>query len=233
MRIAISQPRYLPALNYLQRMALADRFVLLDDVQHQRRAFEHRNRIRNAHDSRWLSIPVDRGKGSRPLIRQLRIKDSNWLAEHTATIRSYYRTAPYFDDELVRWLYDGLEAMTLLMDVIACQLVRTMQWLDVPLRHPLIRSSALGIPERGSRQLAGVTHELGGSIYVSGPNGRDYVDPGHFGTSHVVYHDFEYPRYSQSGNGFIPWLAWLDHAFNVGREATRSVVLGPPLLNAA
>lgn len=233
MRIAISQPRYLPALNYLQRMALADRFVLLDDVQHQRRAFEHRNRIRNAHDCRWLSIPLDRGHGSRPLIRQLRIKDPSWLDEHTALIRSYYQSAPHFDDQLVRWLYEGLETVTLLVDVIECQLVRSMQWLDIPLRHPLIRSSAFGIAQRGSRQLAGLTQQLGGSTYVSGPNGRDYVDRRDFRGSDVVYHDFEYPRYSQCGGGFIPWLAWLDHAFNLGREATRTVVLSPPLLNAA
>ena len=43
--VAISQPRYLPAINYLDRIVRADVFVLLDTCQHQPRAFEHRNRV--------------------------------------------------------------------------------------------------------------------------------------------------------------------------------------------
>ena len=69
MKIAISQPRYLPALNYLQRIVVSDKFVLLDDVQHQSRAFEHRNKVRDAKKSRWLSIPIDRSATSRPLLK--------------------------------------------------------------------------------------------------------------------------------------------------------------------
>jgi len=233
MRVAISQPRYLPALNYLQRIACSDRFILLDDVQHQRRAFEHRNRLRTRQGSRWLSIPVDRAHGSRPPIDALTIKDIAWVDEHRKFVIASYRKAAHFDAGLVDLLYDNLKDYDRLVDVIEVQLHRTMAWLGLPAAAKIVRSSDLSIAERGSGQLARLTETVGGDTYISGPNGRSYIDGQHFAAIRVVYHDFEFPRYQQHEAGFVPWLAWLDYAFNMGRDATRDVVAGTPRLNAA
>ena len=53
----ISQPRYLPALNYLQRLYFADIFVIFDVVQREVRGFENRNKLLLP-KPKWLTIPV-------------------------------------------------------------------------------------------------------------------------------------------------------------------------------
>ena len=46
MIVAIHQPHFLPWLGFLQRMAQADVFVLLDHVQFERRNYQNRTMIR-------------------------------------------------------------------------------------------------------------------------------------------------------------------------------------------
>jgi len=50
MLVAIHQPNYLPWLGYLDRMAKADLFVVLDHVQFERRNYQNRTQIR---------VPID------------------------------------------------------------------------------------------------------------------------------------------------------------------------------
>jgi hypothetical protein len=57
MKIVISQPRYLPTLNYLIRLYFSDCFVLLDNVQRQARGYENRNKLLMP-SAKWLSISI-------------------------------------------------------------------------------------------------------------------------------------------------------------------------------
>ncbi|MCK4660694.1 MAG: WbqC family protein [Phycisphaerae bacterium] len=226
MRIAISQPRYLPALNYLQRVVIADRFVLLDDVQHQRRAFEHRNRVRDSSKAHWLAIPIDRSATSRPMIAEMRAADSNWVDEHIKRLRAYYGTAAHFDNGVLDYLYDGMASQRCFVDIAEEQLLRVLTLLGFPGAGKLLRSSELGLGQSGSQLLAALTRAVGGDVYISGPNGRNYIDMKHFAGIEVVYHDYDFPHYHQQGDGFIPWLGWLDCLFNEGIDKVREFVAG-------
>ena len=46
MLVAIHQPHYLPWLGYLQRMARADLFIVLDHVQFERGNYQNRTQVR-------------------------------------------------------------------------------------------------------------------------------------------------------------------------------------------
>src|SRR5205085_4263182 len=54
MLVAIHQPHYVPWLGYLDRMARADVFIVLDHVQFERRNYQNRTMIRLEDESRWL-----------------------------------------------------------------------------------------------------------------------------------------------------------------------------------
>lgn len=224
MKVAISQPRYLPALNYLQRIVIADRFILLDDVQHQRRAFEHRNRLRDASGVHWLSIPVDRSHGSRPRIMDLVVVEPDWTEQHKRRLNAYYQGAPYFDPAVVNRLYDQVIGEARLVDIVERQLRWTLEYLGFEHQDKLVRSSSIPTDGSGSEHLANLTRAVGGTTYISGPNGRNYINAGDFGDISVLYHDFTFPTYTQRGDGFVPWLAWLDCLFQAGPEATRGYI---------
>ncbi len=225
MRVAISQPRYLPAVNYLQRIVDADKFVLLDNVQHQKRAFEHRNRIRDERKEHWLSIPIDRSAGAWPLISELKVTDHSWVEDHTRKLEAYYGKSRYFDKSLLAKLYEGLAGAETLTDIVQVQLERILDLFGFSHQGKLIRSSSLGVTSKGSKQLADITRALGGTVYISGPNGRSYIKPEDFSELEVAYHEYDFPIYDQQGPTFIPWLAWIDAYFNVGPELTKGMIL--------
>ena len=226
MKIAISQPRYLPSLNYLQRIVISDRFVLLDDVQHQSRAFEHRNKVRDDKKSRWLSIPIDRSITSRPLLQEMQIADQNWIEDHKNLLRAYYKKSPFFDSTLLDDLYKDIENDKYFVDIAEKQLLRILDLLNLSSGHKLLRSSDFGLLQSGSSHLASLTKTLGGNVYISGPNGRDYINISDFEDINVVYHEFCFPYYDQHTKKFIPWLAWIDCLFNIGIEKTFKIITG-------
>ena len=70
---AIMQPTYLPWSGYFNLMARVDVFVLLDDVQFERRSWQSRNRILvNGHEvlastATWAKVRFSSSVKSRPM----------------------------------------------------------------------------------------------------------------------------------------------------------------------
>jgi len=58
MRVAITQPTYLPWLGYFDLMDQVDCVVTLDSVQFERRSWQQRNRIKTPRGLEWLTVPV-------------------------------------------------------------------------------------------------------------------------------------------------------------------------------
>jgi len=58
MKIAISQPTYLPWLGFLDLIDQVDTFVLLDNVQFEKQSWQQRNRIKTPTGLLWLTVPV-------------------------------------------------------------------------------------------------------------------------------------------------------------------------------
>lgn len=224
MKIAISQPRYLPALNYLQRIIVSDKFVILDDVQHQRRAFEHRNRVRDSFKAHWLTIPINRAKTSRPLIKEMQVLSKEWINNHKMQLKLYYNNAPFFEPEIIDYLYEDLEDKTNFVEITLLQLIRTFSLLDLCDKINLQRSSSIAIKNTGPEKLFKITKFLNGQVYISGPNGRNYLKKSLFNGIKVVFHDFEFPVYRQLGKEFIPWTAWIDCLFNIGLHKTKNIL---------
>lgn len=52
------QPTYLPWIGYFKMMQLSDLFILLDDVQFDKRSFQQRNQILVNKRKKFLTVPV-------------------------------------------------------------------------------------------------------------------------------------------------------------------------------
>ncbi len=53
MILAAHQPQYLPWLGYLHKIASADVFLTLDDVQYKKNEWQNRNRIKSTKGWQW------------------------------------------------------------------------------------------------------------------------------------------------------------------------------------
>src|SRR5262249_17725400 len=99
--VAIHQPTFFPWLGYFNKIARADIFVVLDNVQFPKTGGTWLNRVRLLIDgrARWVTMPVVRRYRGVRLIREMLISDEPaWRRRLEQTLRSSYGRAACFDE---------------------------------------------------------------------------------------------------------------------------------------
>ena len=226
MLVAIHQPNYLPWLGYLDRMAKADLFVVLDHVQFERRNYQNRTQILLEGEPRWLTVPVVQLSQKERIIEK-RVDNSEggsrqWGPNHFKTLRYAYRKSPYFEHYAPR-LREILETRwDRLLDLNLATLEFVREAFEI--RTPLRLSSQMRSEGARSELLLNLCRELGpGTTFLGGMGGsRRYLDQDAFAEAGVgvQWQELEHPVYPQCGGGaFQPGLTALDLLFNVGPAA--------------
>lgn len=222
--VAIHQPNYAPWLGYFAKMAQADVFVFLDDVQYSKNSYINRVQIDAAGSPRWLTVPVSYNFGNP--INQVRHTSETWRKAHLDTLKTYYAEAPSFG-VVWNWL-DGVLAAPGADDLAASNesLIRGIAE-RLKLRCTFRRSSEFDIgSSAGDDRLIAILQTFGPDVtYVSGKGGSQYQDPAKFERAGIrlLYSDFVHPTYDQ-GHDFIAGLSILDGLFRVGWERTAEFV---------
>lgn len=231
MKIAISQPRYLPALNYLQRIMLVDTFVLLDTVQYTPRDWENRNRIRTWNGNQWLSVPIAGHHRGRLLKDTVIDNNTPWQRQHYQALVLNYKKAPYFGEmqDLLHEVYEGhqWEGLCRLNFFI---LEAFLRYLGIERR--LVWASDVGGNGVGSDLILNLCRALKAATYVSGPLGSGYLAPEEFAQAQIelVYHDYTPEPYTQvHGEPFMPWLSAIDLLMNHGPGSPEKLAEGAVL----
>ena len=97
MILTAHQPVYLPWLGLFHKIALADRFVSLDEVQYTTNDWNNRNAIRASDTRLLLSVPILTKGHFQKSIREMEINNRvPWRRKHWQSIRQNYRSASYF-----------------------------------------------------------------------------------------------------------------------------------------
>lgn len=236
MKAAISQPRYIPALNYLQRIAFSDVFVVFDIVQRQARAWENRNKLLLP-ISKWLTIPIK--SSSRSLIQDTEIEGSEWLKNHINQIIYYYKSAPYFDQELLDIYFSSfigdrhLDTISFSKSTISA-ITCLFDALNIPYNFKFASqfSKENVLLAKGPEKLRLICEQLGADFYISGENGRNYGVIECFSQSKckVLFHcstQEEYRQFNNSGE-YVPYMGFFDALFNNGKEWFRNIIMSEP-----
>jgi hypothetical protein len=214
----ISQPRFFPGLHYLHRMLVADVFVVLDTVQFNPRHEENRARLKTPHAPAWLTVPVRQGSREQ-LIAQTQPDNSQpWQRKAVTTLQQLYGKAPHFREHAPA-VREVLEAThETLTDLDRASWEPALRLLRPACRF--VRASELPVSGKGPRLLLDLCKYLAADTYLSGSFGREYLDADTFAREgvQVRFHDYAYPIYPQRGEGFIPFLSYLDALFNAGLE---------------
>lgn len=231
MKAVISQPRYLPALNYLQRLFFADQFVILDVVQRQARGWENRNKLLLPEPT-WLTVPV--ASSSRSLIVDTTIDGRAWVAEHKKKISQHYGKAPFFNERLLDQAFALNEGANRYVDVLVALMENACRLLSF--EPKLVFASNLlksdDFAQGGVQILRMLSERVGAKAYVSGPNGRNYgVVDGFSGSGiDVLFHEFQHPVYEQLNGPFVPYMGYLDALFFCGVEWLSGFTRSTPYL---
>jgi WbqC-like protein family len=222
MKIAISQPTYLPWLGYFDLIDQVDAFVLLDSVQFEKQSWQQRNRIKTPTGLQWLTVPVVFRGRLEQRIMEVVIRDPEFPKKHIRAIELNYRRAPFFDHyfpAIARVLEDHAEG-SFLVDLN----IEFVRWCctELNVRTPLVRSSELNQSGRRSELLVNLCRCLNADTYVSTPGSATYLlnDLRLFADAgiNVSFQNFEHPTYRQMFPPFVPYASVLDVLFNEGEN---------------
>ena len=220
MIVGIHQPNYLPYLGFFDKMEKSDIFVIYDDVQFNKEDYQHRNRIRIYHGWKWLTVPVE--KKYIP-INEIRIKNKSatrkgvaWSEDHFNNIKDNYKDMPYYDAyrNKIKKIYEKTQDKLVVLNMNLINFL--IKAFDIGTE--IVFSSDLGFASRSSQRLVEMVEVLSGDVYLSGPEGRNYLDVSLFEKKgiKVEFQDFKHPLYEQRYEGFIPNMSAIDALFNVG-----------------
>ncbi len=203
MIVSIHQPPYLPWLGLLEKIALSNRFVILDNVQYNARAFQHRTLYSCDGGARYLSLAVhSRGHQTKcTKIANITLADSTMPRRHYETLRHRYGRRPgwrMIAAELGEILTSGRDS---LLELNVALLKLTLERFDV--RTDLLLASSLGASGRKDELMLELTLAAGGSAYLSGTGAKAYMDESKFSRAQVpvYWQAFEHPIYRQSITG--------------------------------
>jgi WbqC-like protein family len=220
--VAIHQPQYLPYTGFFHKIAHADIFVHLDNVQFQKNGLQNRNKIRTQQGWQWLTVPVSHHFGQLILDVQLDATGT-WPLKHWNALATNYSRAPFFKqyagglkDLLLENKFDRLCAL----NVTAAEWV--MEQLEI--KTPMVLASTLDVSGTQSELLISICRALGADTYLSGPGGKQYMDMSAFENAgiKVIWQDFIPPVYEQvfRDTEFVPNLSIVDVLFNCGPQTT-------------
>jgi hypothetical protein len=229
MIVAAHQPHYMPWLGYLDKLAKADLFVVMDDLQFIGRNFHNRQRLKLADGPAWLTVPIRRGNGDRITDKQIessRNPKQHWQHRHWRTLVSHYGGARYFAEYADELLDVYARPWTNLIDLDLHMLSLARRWLDIP--TPVVRSSKLGLTGAKTDRLIDLCHKVGARCYLTGVGGSStYLDIEKVGRAGigVVWQQFSHPKYPQRypAAGFASRLGFLDLVLNCG-PASRDIL---------
>lgn len=233
--VAIHQPAYLPWFGLLEKIALCDRFVVLDTVQYNARAFQHRTLYSTGHGPKYLSLAVS-SKGHQlnaTAIHDITLTDLDVPRRHFETLRHRYGKRPGWPTvapDLERILMNPDEK---LIDLDLALLHCTLRQFAIDTE--VVRASQFDAAGSKTALMVSLTKASGGDVYLSGSGASAYTDASQFETAGLglVWQSFEHPQYPQSHPGpFEPGcfaLEWIieqpDRAIDGFRDQVRQAAV--------
>lgn len=195
MRVTILQPTYWARMHVWNRILTSDVFVWLDHVQFARSPQKWEDRtLLSRPDGQTTQMRIPHRGHSRIPWNEALCGRSAWPHEHQHLIYQFYHDAPYYHHimrpvtDLYWWAADTIERYCLgSLAVVWHQCLR-------PDTH-FVRSSELNIRSRKGDLMLDIVKSLGGTEYLTGGPGADYLPKNKFRQAgiKIVVQDYQSP----------------------------------------
>jgi len=216
--VSAHQPNFAPWVGFFDKMLQSDVLVLLDTVQFIKRGYQNRTRVKGPGGAQWLTVPVVSKGRYDQLTKDVEIDESvDWRRVHLRTLRTVLAKTPHLDELLacVEPVY-ALHGSRKLAEFNTLLIRGLASHFGIGTR--LVLASELNCGGQSTQLMLNVTRAVGGDVYLSGPTGRDYLEPELFTSAGVTlrFHSFEPFAYPQRFGEFVAGLSCLDYAANTG-----------------
>lgn len=216
MIVTIHQPNLYPWLGFFDKMLQADLFISLDNVPFTKRGFQNRVQLKGAGGPQWLTLPVSSKGKYGQITGEVEISDEQpWSKSHLKTLELCYKATPYFPAVYpqIEEIYRNWSGTSMVeFNLLGISLIKELLGIETG----IVSAQALGIQGTSSELLSDLVYAVGGTVYLSGPSGRQYLDETVFEKKgiRVAYHRFDSFTYPQRFGEFAGGLSALDYLFN-------------------
>lgn len=228
MKAAIHQPHYFPWLGYMDKMAKADQFVILDEVQLTDRSPMIRNKFLGYNGKEeMLSLSIQKKGYREKKTKDIKLFDIQEVqSRHKKYFEYNYKKAAFYEEIMGQLQQIFEKAYVNLIDIEMDTVIMIRNWLGI--QTQLVYQSELDYDRESKKGdlMQALSRAVGADVYISGNGARKYMDEKKFAEEgiRVVYQDFSYPVYQQFGRkDFVPNLSSLDMLFHLGIDGARKV----------
>lgn len=249
MRIGILQPGYLPWLGFFEQMHNSDVFVILDDVQYDKKSWRNRNKIRAKDGWIWLTVPVLTKGAFSQRIKEVCINNGiPWQRKHLKSLETNYQKATYYKDyiDFFRELYSKEWKYLLDLDMAVIEFVK----VQLKLNARMVFSSNLACVEDSGRvedpdslcgaaavgakneKIINICKKLGADTLYDGESAESFIDKSLFAKEGITveFQHYNHPVYTQLFQPFMPYMSVIDLLFNCG-NASLDILKSTPVQN--
>ena len=227
MILTAHQPVYLPWLGLFHKIAVADRFVSLNQFQYQPHEWNNRNNVKVGDKSVWMTIPVKRKGFLEKKICDIEIDNqAPWRRKHWGTLVHNYSKAPYFKkyadyfEDVYKREWNSLVALDESM----------LQWFLDTLGINVKVESAGDFDFHGEKSelVLDMCEKLKADVFIFGAQGRNYAVTAAFEAAGIgaKFQDYQHPEYPQLHGNFVSHLSIVDLLFNCGDNSLEILMSG-------
>lgn len=196
MIVTAHQPNFLPGKSVLDKIAVSDAIIWLDEVQYTKGGYTNRNRLP---DGSWFTVPIERLTDGKP-INRVRIRDDRfprWTEKACKTLVQTYGHS-YEVDKVCGHISRPYKLLVgLNLALLSCFDIDC--WAEWHFQSHLDGGHAVRAVSEDAEELLPISDrlammvaELGGTSYLSGPSGRRYLDESPFHERGIKVDYFEY-----------------------------------------
>ena len=223
MKVAIHQPNFFPYPGFFHKLTLADTFVIMDNTQYDKK-FTNRNKIVIPKGWTWIQVPINKNHKFSPNKSVEINNEISWKNEHWNKIVQNYNKTRFFEDFEEKLREIVFQKWEKISDMNIAFIKQILEILEIDTK--IIRSSELGVTEKGVKKIIGLVKAAEGDEYLSG-QGKGSVRYVHgnekeFQENNIQlkFQNFLHPTYTQLHGNFVPNLSVWDSIFNIGPEDT-------------
>jgi len=172
MIIAIHQPNFFPWTPFFRKMKSVDKFIILTNCQFEKNGYQNRFRM----NGRWQTMSVERGLTTSIHGKRYVDVDKDWAAIKSR-LSDYDKVLSLFDEDISSSLVEtNIRIIRRINSIFGCE-------TDVDLDYPTTLT--------GTERLVDIVRHYGGTTYLSGSSGKEYLDEEQFSHAgiEVVYQD--------------------------------------------
>jgi hypothetical protein len=218
-RVGVIQSNYIPWRGYFDFIRQVDLFVFHDDLQYTKNDWRNRNRIKTANGLRWLTVPVHYRRVEQRIDETTLDGSRDWAQDHLNQLEANYRKVSWY-----RRYQEPFAAILRRPHANISELnVELIRWLmgELGIRTPTVHSRELGLSGSKTARLIELLRKVRGTVYLSGPAARDYLELDRFREAGIglEYKTYDYAAYPQAWGPFQGAVTVLDLLFNAGPDA--------------